>query len=60
MLFDHHNSNKLYKSLLKTFSQHFKLKCDIKEKINTTKGGEKLSWIKKYNILFIIKWGNKK
>ena len=40
MLFDHHNSNKLYKSLLKTFSQHFKLKSDIKEKINTTKGGE--------------------
>ena len=60
MLFDHHNSDKLYKSLLKTFAQHFKLKSKIKEKINTTRGGEKISWIKKYNILFIIKWVRKK
>ncbi len=56
MEFNHYNSDKLYKSLLKTFSQHFKLQSKIKEKINTTKGGEKLSWIKKYNTLFINKW----
>ncbi len=56
MEFNHYNSDILYSHLVKTFSQHFKLKSYITDKIKTTKGGEKLSWIKKYNTLFINKW----
>ena len=57
MKFDHYNSDKLYSHFIKTFQQHFKLKNYITSKIQTTYGGEKLSWIKKYNTLFINKWG---
>jgi hypothetical protein len=60
MEFNHYDSDKLYSHLIKTFQQHFKLKSYIKKKIQTTSGGEKLSWIKKYNTLFIIPWHLKK
>ena len=56
MDFSHYDSEILYTHLLKTFNQHFKLKSYISDKIKTTTGGEKLSWIKKYNTLFIYKW----
>tara|TARA_R110000824_G_scaffold120294_1_gene275403 strand:- start:1368 stop:1550 length:183 start_codon:yes stop_codon:yes gene_type:complete len=59
MKFDHYNSDKLYSHLIKTFQQHFKLKNYITNNIQTTYGGEKLSWIKKYNTLFINKWSEK-
>lgn len=56
MDFSHYDSEILYNHLLKTFHQHFKLKSYINTKIKTTRGGERLSWIKKYNTLFINKW----
>jgi hypothetical protein len=43
----------------KTLNRNIELKAEITEKINTTYGGEKLSWIKKYNTLFINKWNQK-
>ena len=43
----------------KTLNRNIELKAEITEKINTTYGGEKLSWIKKYNTLFINKWNRK-
>jgi len=43
----------------KTLNRNLELKAEITEKINTTYGGEKLSWIKKYNTLFINKWNQK-
>ena len=50
----------LLKSLLKTFNKNLKLRSEIKENIKETKGGEKMSWIKKWNSLFINKWKTKK
>ena len=59
MEFNHHNCDVLYQSLIKTFTQHFKLKSFITDKIKETRGGEKLLWIKKYNTSFIHPWKNK-
>jgi len=39
--------------LLKTLNRNIELKSEIKSKIKTTQGNEKISWIKKYNALFI-------
>jgi len=54
------SSVELLKSLLKTFNKNLKLRSEIKENIKETKGGEKMSWIKKWNSLFINKWKTKK
>ena len=43
----------------KTLNINLEKKAATTEKINTTYGGEKLSWIKKYNTLFINKWNQK-
>ena len=59
MKFNHLNVEDLFKSLMKTFNKNLQLRSYIRKKINTTKGGEKVSWIKKYNTLFIIKWKHK-
>jgi len=50
----------LLKKLLKTFNNNLKLRSEIKDKIKETKGEEKLSWIKKFNGLFVEKWKSKK
>lgn len=57
--FDHRSDN-LLKVLMKTFTKNLELRSEIRDKIKETKGGEKLSWIKKFNSLFINKWGKKK
>ena len=47
--------------LTKSFNKQLELKSTIVQKIISTRGGEQLSWIKKYNGLFIHQWGyNKK
>tara|TARA_R110000824_G_scaffold136787_2_gene300491 strand:- start:365 stop:547 length:183 start_codon:yes stop_codon:yes gene_type:complete len=56
MEFNHLNTEGLYRSLIKTLNKNLELKSFIKNKIKETKGEEKLSWVKKYNTLFIIKW----
>jgi len=55
-----HSSVELLKKLLKTFNNNLKLRSEIKDKIKETKGEEKLSWIKKFNGLFVEKWKSKK
>ncbi|MFL2571331.1 MAG: hypothetical protein ACJ0QL_05585 [Parvicellaceae bacterium] len=47
------------KILSKSFNKQLELKNQLSQKIKTTKGGEQLSWIKKYNGLFIHQWGYK-
>ena len=46
-------------NLIKSFNKQLELKSTIGQKIKNTKGGEQLSWIKKYNGLFIHEWGFK-
>ena len=46
-------------SLIKSFNKQLELKSTIGQKIKNTRGGEQLSWIKKYNGLFIHEWGFK-
>ena len=55
-----HNSDNLLERLLKTFGKNVELRNEIRDKIKDTKGGEKLSWIKKFNNLFVEKWRVKK
>ena len=45
--------------LTKSFNKQLELKSTIAQKIISTRGGEQLSWIKKYNGLFIHQWGYK-
>ena len=47
------------KILSKSFNKQLEIKSVLSQKITTTKGGEQLSWIKKYNGLFIHQWGYK-
>ena len=47
------------KILSKSFNKQLELKTLITQKINSTQGGEQLMWIKKYNGLFINRWGLK-
>ena len=47
------------KILSKSFNKQLELKSFISQKIISTKGGEQLMWIKKYNGLFINSWGYK-
>ena len=47
------------KILTKSFNKQLEQKNRITRLIKTTKGGEQLSWIKKYNGLFIHPWGYK-
>ena len=53
------NSEESIKTLIKSFNKQFELKKTIGQKIKNTRGGEQLSWIKKYNGLFIHEWGFK-
>lgn len=46
-------SDVFLKEVTKSLTKNIELKAEILEKINSTYGGEKLSWIKKYNGLFI-------
>ena len=45
--------------LTKSFTKQLEQKSFISNRIMSTKGGEQLSWIKKYNPLFIHQWGYK-
>ena len=47
------------KILSKSFNKQLELKHELRQKIQTTKGGEQLSWIKKYNGIFIHQWDHK-
>ena len=51
------NSEESIKTLIKSFNKQLEMKSTIGQKIKDTKGGEQLSWIKKYNGLFIHDWG---
>ena len=53
------NSEESIKTLIKSFNKQLELKSTIGQKIKNTSGGEQLSWIKKYNGLFIHEWGFK-
>lgn len=58
IVLDHYtNSEESIKTLIKSFNKQLELKSTIGKKIKSTKGGEQLSWIKKYNGLFIHEWG---
>jgi len=52
-------TEKFVEILTKSFSKQLAQKSLISNKITTTSGGEQLSWIKKYNNLFIHNWGYK-
>tara|TARA_B100000900_G_C20397587_1_gene641302 strand:+ start:346 stop:528 length:183 start_codon:yes stop_codon:yes gene_type:complete len=52
-------SDVFLKEVTKSLTKNIELKAEIIEKINSTYGGEKLSWIKKYNGLFIESYINK-
>ena len=62
IVLNHHTpKHELIRILNKSFNRQFDLKSVLSQKINSTRGGEQLSWIKKYNSLFIYQWGyNKK
>ena len=45
--------------LTKSFNKQLEQKNYITSRIKETSGGEQLSWIKKYNGLFIYQWGYK-
>jgi len=57
---DHLNSEGLLKALLKTLTRNVELRGEISKNIKETKSGEKISWIKKWNSLFVEKWKRKK
>ena len=60
IVLDHYtNSEESIKTLIKSFNKQLELKSTIGQKIKNSKGGEQLSWIKKYNGLFIHEWGFK-
>ena len=60
IVLDHYtNSEESIKTLIKSFNKQLELKSTIAQKIKNTRGGEQLSWIKKYNGLFIHEWGFK-
>ncbi len=61
IVLNHHTpKDELIRILNKSFNRQLELKSILSQKINSTKGGEQLSWIKKYNSLFIHQWGYKK
>lgn len=61
IILNHHTSKEeLIRILSKSFNKQLDMKSVLSQKIKTTKGGEQLSWIKKYNSLFIHQWGYKK
>ena len=54
MILNHLTPQEVFlKEVTKCLQKNLELKAEIIEKINSTYGGEKLSWIKKYNGLFI-------
>jgi hypothetical protein len=61
IVLNHHTpKDELIRILNKSFNRQLELKSMLSQKINSTRGGEQLSWIKKYNSLFIHQWGYKK
>ncbi len=60
MIINHLTPRSIFlEQIRKTLNRNIELKAEITDKINTTYGGEKSSWIKKYNTLFINKWNLK-
>ena len=61
IVLNHHTpTDELIRILNKSFNRQLELKSVLSQKINSTRGGEQLSWIKKYNSLFIHHGGYKK
>ena len=61
IVLNHHTpQDELIRILNKSFNRQLELKSVLSQKINSTRGGEQLSWIKKYNSLFIHQLGYKK
>jgi ATP-dependent Clp protease adapter protein ClpS len=60
IILDQYTPQELFvKILTKSFNKQLEQKSRITRLIKTTKGGEQLAWIKKYNGLFIHPWGYK-
>jgi ATP-dependent Clp protease adapter protein ClpS len=60
IILDQYTPQELFvKTLTKSFNKQLEQKSKITRLIKTTKGGEQLAWIKKYNGLFIHPWGYK-
>ena len=53
------NSEESIKTLIRSFNKQLELKSTIGQNIKNSRGGEQLSWIKKYNGLFIHERGYK-
>ena len=53
------NSEESIKRLIRSCNKQVELKSTIGQNIKNSRGGEQLSWIKKYNGLFIHEWGYK-
>lgn len=54
MILNHLTPQEVFlKEVTKSLQKNIELKAEILEKINSTYGGEKIVWIKKYNGLFI-------
>lgn len=54
MILNHLTPQEVFlKEVTKSLQKNIELKAEILEKINSTYGGEKITWIKKYNGLFI-------
>lgn len=54
MILNHLTPQEIFlKEVTKSLQKNIELKAEILEKINSTYGGEKITWIKKYNGLFI-------
>jgi len=57
VILDHHTPREKFIAILtKSFNRQLELKGEISTKIKSTRGGEQMSWIKKYNGLFINQW----
>lgn len=54
MILNHLTPQEIFlKEVTKSLQKNIELKAEILEKINSTYGGERLAWIKKYNGIFI-------
>lgn len=61
MELSHHTpSSIIIEEIVKSLTKNLELKATILSKINSTYGSEQLSWIKKYNGLFVDNYTGKR
>lgn len=61
MEMNHHTPHDvIIEELSKAFIKNIELRGMILSKINATRGGEQLAWIKKYNGLFVLPYSGKR